>query len=343
MTKKTAKDNGLPLVKFDVTQAALARIEADSKAMILPTNPKEYEVLTKQIALIRTTRTAVEKRRKAENAPVLVWQRALKAHADTLIEALKRSEDPLLVLKREYDDEKDRVRREKAEAEQKRLNDLSEKVNQIHRYRDGITLNHTSAQIGELIEFVDALVVDEDHFQELESSAFAAKAETLRFLNARLKDVEQKEKEDKQRRIDQIEIDRVQKEQKEQQDRLDEQQREIDDKRKQQEKEDRERKEKIEAEEREKQDKIDQAAKEKQDKIDAENLKKAEAADKRKKAAYRKKLDKDIPAAREYLEKLSAVNVPDLKTEECIVIVEIVHTYIAGADGDLDKLEKDDG
>ncbi len=309
-------------VKFDITTAALKKLEKESKAFSVPTSPKESRELAEQIALVRTTRTSIEKRRKAKNAPVLAWQRELKSLADSLIEKLKSIESPLVDLKKEYDDEKDRERREKAEAEAVRIQAINDKISMLHGFRDGITLSHTSDQISELIEQVASFAIDEDHFQELELSARAAKAETLRFLTARLNEVKQREAEDEQRRIDQIEIDRVRKEQEDRQAKLDEQQRGIDEALEKAKLVERERQEKIEREERAEQEKIDAVERERIRALDEDARIKLAAAAKRKKAAYRKKLEMDLPMLEAYVKALSGITPPKPVTDDCKELIE---------------------
>jgi chromosome segregation ATPase len=103
-------------VEYDVTEAD---IEATRQiyASLEATTPEGYEEVRLAIAHCRTTRTAVEKRRKELKADALEWGRKVDGVAKDLTALIQGIELPLQVKKQIVDDEKARLKREAEQAE----------------------------------------------------------------------------------------------------------------------------------------------------------------------------------------------------------------------------------
>lgn len=116
----------VPLVKYEVTLDDIRAMSAKYEGLTCETS-EGYEETRKAIALFRTTRTGIEKRRVALKANALEYGRAVDRIAKELTFAIEPTEELLRARKQAVDDERERVKREKAEAEQRAL---EEKIRQ---------------------------------------------------------------------------------------------------------------------------------------------------------------------------------------------------------------------
>lgn len=80
-------------------------------------NAEGYEETRKAIAVLRSTRTGIEKRRKELNADALAWQREVNRVAEELTQAIEPIEAGLKAKKAVVDEERERIKREKEAAE----------------------------------------------------------------------------------------------------------------------------------------------------------------------------------------------------------------------------------
>lgn len=104
------------LTQYEITTAQIAAFKAEC-ADLEATTPAGYELVRSAIARARTARTTVERTRKALKAEHLERGRKIDAVARALTEAVEEIEGPLQAKKEAADAEKERIRREKAEAE----------------------------------------------------------------------------------------------------------------------------------------------------------------------------------------------------------------------------------
>src|SRR5262245_48158224 len=108
------------LVRYDITAEDIRAMREKYAACTFDT-PTNYEEGRKAIQVCRETRGRVEKRRKELKAGLLEAGRQIDSVAAEFIEALESIENPLKLAKGKVDDEKERIKREKAEAEKKAL------------------------------------------------------------------------------------------------------------------------------------------------------------------------------------------------------------------------------
>ena len=109
-----------PLVKYEVSIADI-RAMGEKYALLKPDSKEGYEEVRLAIGTLRSTRVAIEARRKALKRSALDYERAVDKVAKELIAAIEAIEDPLQRAKDAVDDEKERIKREKAEAEKREL------------------------------------------------------------------------------------------------------------------------------------------------------------------------------------------------------------------------------
>lgn len=108
------------LVRYAVTLDDI-RAKGEEYAALTFDTPTDYERGRKAIAVLRTTRVGIEKRRKELKEDSLEYGRRVDAVAKELTRAIEAIEDPLKAKKQAVDDEKARAKREAEEAEQRAL------------------------------------------------------------------------------------------------------------------------------------------------------------------------------------------------------------------------------
>lgn len=115
MATATSKNEGMDVIRYDVTDAAIAEIAETYKNADASTT-KGYGVVVKGIATTRELRVAVEKKRKDLKRDALDYGRRVDGEAKRITAALMEIEQPLKLLKGAVDDEKELVKREAEEA-----------------------------------------------------------------------------------------------------------------------------------------------------------------------------------------------------------------------------------
>jgi chromosome segregation ATPase len=107
-------------VRFEITVDQIEAKRAEYAALSAET-PTGYELVRRALADCRGMRTGIEKRRKDLSASPLAYLRQLNDTAKKLTELIESFEAPLKAKKSAVDEEKARLKREKEEAERKRL------------------------------------------------------------------------------------------------------------------------------------------------------------------------------------------------------------------------------
>lgn len=151
-----------------------------------------YDKVRKATADLRTTRTGLEKWRKAKSKPYQEFVKNLKSATDKLGEECKKGEAVGEALMKPIDDEKERIKREKEEAAQKAL---QERFNALVQYGasfdgDSYTFPHDESlfisaiqvkefDLAEFSEFLNTAKVS----WEAEQKRIADEAEATRIAN----------------------------------------------------------------------------------------------------------------------------------------------------------------
>ncbi len=119
--KQLEQTNGQdPVVRYSPAEAEIATLRQEFTGLTCDT-PTGYEQTRKAIAVLRTHRTTIEKRRVELKAEALSYGRRVDSEAKKLTSQILAIEEPLKAAKQTVDDEKDRLRRESEEAERARV------------------------------------------------------------------------------------------------------------------------------------------------------------------------------------------------------------------------------
>lgn len=120
------------LALYNPIEAGLASLE--DKYRDRPTDlaiPENYEFCRKAIAEMRKVRTNTEKLRKELKADALEYGRRVDSAAKGIIDKVKEIEEPYATAKSEYDTKLEIERREKAQAEEWRIDGISARIAEI--------------------------------------------------------------------------------------------------------------------------------------------------------------------------------------------------------------------
>ena len=116
MTAALARVGADREIEYPTTEAEIARVRADYAELAAGT-PKGYKAVVEAIAVLRGTRTSIEKRRVELKASALEFGRKVDAAAKKLTALVSDIEEPLKAKKQAVDDEEARIKREAERAE----------------------------------------------------------------------------------------------------------------------------------------------------------------------------------------------------------------------------------
>ena len=121
------------LIKFDVSAAAVAKMQkqANSLSITGPDDKDGFKAVYDTRQAIKDQRIAVQKKRDALKRPHIDYNREVDAAAAQLIDPMKAIEDKLAHQEKTYNDERERIAREKMLAQQQRT---EARVNQIRSW-----------------------------------------------------------------------------------------------------------------------------------------------------------------------------------------------------------------
>lgn len=213
--------------KVDTTKAIAAYSELVSDAMLaeyqqkfsgLSAQTKEgYEEVRKAIAVCRTTRTGIEKKRKELNEGAQSYIRTVNGEAKRLTAAIEAIEEPLKADKQAVDDERERL---KAEAEAAKARKVNDRI-AAFLVQAGATCSVQDAETWTDAEFESALTIAREAYQErlkaeqeAESERQRIEAERQETLRKQQEEIERQRAEIEQIRVaQQAELDRLRAEQ----------------------------------------------------------------------------------------------------------------------------------
>lgn len=215
------------LAKFNVADQAIAALKEQYGALTIEgqDDKKGYEAVKKAWNDVRSKRTGLEKKGKELRGNFTVITKAIGDEEKRLIELISPLEDDLYTKWKAIDDEKERVKKEREEAEQKRLNDRLEEITAL-----GMTFAGGFYQIGETIsvDIASLRQFDDDQYQKLKSVIEAKKAELDKIEADRL---EQQRQADEQRQKEADELKRQQDQLAQERAEMDRQRKELDEQR----------------------------------------------------------------------------------------------------------------
>ena len=136
------------LVKFNLADAGIAKLKEEFGGLVIsgPDDKVGYKAVKDAWGLVRSKRTGLEKKGKELRADYQVITKAIGKEEDRLIDLITPLEEDLYKKWKAIDDEKERLKREAEEAEQKRLMDRIEEVQTL-----GMTFVDGMYQIGSTI------------------------------------------------------------------------------------------------------------------------------------------------------------------------------------------------
>ena len=120
VTEPQAPPTWAPLVKYSVTEAEIEDMKKTLVGLTAET-PAKYQIVRDGIADCRDLRTAIERKRKELKEDSLKWGKLVDGEARRLTALILEIEEPLKLTKQAVDDEKERVKQEKAQAERLRI------------------------------------------------------------------------------------------------------------------------------------------------------------------------------------------------------------------------------
>lgn len=127
-------ETGSQVVKFDVTEAAIAELKEKYGNPVVPETKDEYDALKASIKEVSQLRIKVDKERKEQNAAALAHQREVNRIGHGIINQLKDIEEPMKLCKAEVDEAEDRRVREIEEREAARLEKINTRIANIEAY-----------------------------------------------------------------------------------------------------------------------------------------------------------------------------------------------------------------
>lgn len=120
ITETSAGSNVAAAVRYHITAAEIEAKRAEYAGLSFDT-PSDYAIGVKAIASCRTTRVAIEDRRKELKAESLAYGRRVDAVAHELTGLIESIEEPLRAKKRLIDEAKERAKREAEEAKRREI------------------------------------------------------------------------------------------------------------------------------------------------------------------------------------------------------------------------------
>ena len=165
-----------------------------------------YEDVRKAIAVCRTTRTAIDKKRKELNEGAQVYIRTVNGEAKRLTEAIEAIEEPLKTEKQSADDERERLKAEAEAAKAKKVHDrISMFIEQA-----GVPCTPLQAKVWTDADFESALAIAKDAYQARLKAEQEAEAERKRIEAQQQEEIRKQHEEIAKQRA---ELDRIRAEQ----------------------------------------------------------------------------------------------------------------------------------
>ncbi|MFM0263289.1 hypothetical protein [Paraburkholderia sediminicola] len=159
-------------------EAQLALLVAESSTIVAIKNTAGRDQCHSAAMKLRTTRVEIEKAGKAAREDATAFSKAVIAEEKRLVAITGPEEERLLGLRDVWDEAREAERREKVEAEARRVAGIRAKIDGIRAYA-AIVVGQPSSVIEDTIKILVALPIDVDHFAELTGDAEFARGETL--------------------------------------------------------------------------------------------------------------------------------------------------------------------
>lgn len=166
----------LELAKFNPAEAGIAELKQQFGGLTIAgvEDKQGYKTVREAWSTVRSTRTALEKKGKQLRDDYTKINKAISAEEDRLVELIKPLEEQLHGTWKAIDDEKERVKKEAEEAEQKRLMERVEEIQTL-----GMVFKDGFYQIGDTIsiDVASLRAFDADQYEKLKGHIAAKKKE----------------------------------------------------------------------------------------------------------------------------------------------------------------------
>lgn len=188
-------------VKFNITDTAIDELRIEHKVKPV-TNTKELKENAASIAVIRTLRVNVDKKRKELKKDALEYGRKIETEAQRITTLLTSIEKPLSDAKEVYEAERAAIAAEKQRIEDERIKNIKDKIDEIKNYPSKFMFSSSLR----ILEAIEQLLFSKDHFdyQEFANEALQVKTVAIEDLK-QLKDSrdahDKQEREAEERRI----------------------------------------------------------------------------------------------------------------------------------------------
>lgn len=155
------------LIEYNVTDTMLSELKDRYGNMLLDIDDELglKEKLKPGLRELQQIRTGVEKKRKELNADAHEWIRRVNAEGSRITDFIKSLEEPMKANRKEIEAELDRRKREKEEAERKRVETIKFAIAEIDKMAESLGMSD-SAEIKSRIEHLNRIEVSEESFAE---------------------------------------------------------------------------------------------------------------------------------------------------------------------------------
>ncbi len=155
---ETIETLNISIIKYNVTDAALAEIEERLAIANIPTDltkKENYAIVKNAVSETRTLRGKVDAKRKDLKKPALEFGRKVESEAKKILERLLVIEEPIKKLKNDFDTKVEIEKRETARKEEERVDRISSQIADI-RAMVGAHVSSLAVTIEDVLDNLNA-------------------------------------------------------------------------------------------------------------------------------------------------------------------------------------------
>lgn len=187
-------ERAIVALSFETVKAEVSKLATKYADITAISNKAGRDQAHAAAMTLKNRRVEIQRRAKEVREDAVAFQKAVIAKGDELAALIEPEEQRLLALRDAWDAEQERIKREAAEAEQRRKQGHEAKIADIR----AAASSAAGLPSGEILKYVTAVEeadVTESSFEEYAPVAARAKAETLDKLRAMLAEAEAREAE----------------------------------------------------------------------------------------------------------------------------------------------------
>lgn len=187
-------ERAIAALSFETVRAEVSKLATQYADITAISNKAGRDQAHAAAMTLKNRRVEIQRRAKEVREDAVAFQKAVIAKGDELAALIEPEEQRLLALRDAWDAEQERIKREAAEAEQRRKQAHEAKIADI-RAAAPAAAGLPSGEILKYVTAVEEADVTESSFEEYATAAARAKAETLDKLRAMLAEAEAREAE----------------------------------------------------------------------------------------------------------------------------------------------------